>query len=107
MPTLTPGEILAALTAGTFAALLGTSEDDAVECKAAPYRTGDERECIELAKDISGLANANGGLILIGARTQRAQDSREDVIRAYQSSTETCLIQSSIRRFSPRRSTPR
>lgn len=53
-----------------------------MECKAAPYRTGDERERIELAKDISGLANANGGLILVGVRTERAQDSREDVIRA-------------------------
>ena len=39
----TPGEILAALSAGRFAALLWTSEDDAVECKAAAYRTGDER----------------------------------------------------------------
>jgi hypothetical protein len=81
MPTLRPDEILELLALGMFDALRGTSEHDAVECKAAPYRLQDERQRIEFAKDVSGLANANGGIILIGAATERQEMTREDVVR--------------------------
>ena len=82
MPTLRPDEILEVLAGGMFDALLGTSEHDAVECKAAPYRINEERERSELAKDVSGLANASGGLILIGVGTRREEATREDIIRS-------------------------
>jgi hypothetical protein len=82
VPVLTPIQILELFNAGRFDALVGTAEHDEVECKATPYhRIDDDRQRIELAKDISGLANANGGLIVFGASTERQDDTREDVVR--------------------------
>lgn len=76
-----PDEILDLFSAGRFDALVGTAEHDEVECKATPYRIDDDRQKIELAKDVSGLANANGGLIVFGASTERQDDTREDIVR--------------------------
>jgi hypothetical protein len=41
-------------------------ETEHLEFKAEPYRLEHELQKQELAKDVSGLANARGGAILIG-----------------------------------------
>src|SRR5688500_9475154 len=91
MPTLSPTEVLEALATRQVGTIIGTSEHDTVECKSAPYRLGEDRQRIELAKDVSGLANADGGLILIGVATQRREDTREDVVRAISPFDRTLL----------------
>ena len=69
---LRPDEIEAILTAGNFNALIGEVENERLECKAAPYQLEHDHQKLELAKDVSGLANAEGGVILIGVRTERS-----------------------------------
>lgn len=78
---LTIEEIVSLLESGGLNDLLGVMEDDHLECKAAPYRLGQDREKMELAKDVSALANAHGGIILIGPQTEREPLHRADIIR--------------------------
>lgn len=68
---LEPEQVRAILERGNFDELVGTVEDERLECKAAIYQVQDDHEKQEFAKDISALANAQGGLILIGVKTER------------------------------------
>lgn len=76
-----PADIEAILESGNFSELVGLVEDDRLECKGTPYQLQREAEKMELAKDVSGLANARGGLILIGCRTEKKQTVFGDVVR--------------------------
>ena len=58
------------LEQGTFDKLIGVIEDDWIEFKGVPYKLDSDFEKQEFAKDISGLANADGGIILIGVKTE-------------------------------------
>lgn len=78
---LSPGRALELLAAGDREQCVGLIEDERVECKAAPYRLDEERERLELAKDVSALANAQGGLIIVGLRTGRDENRRIDIVR--------------------------
>jgi hypothetical protein len=71
MSHLSKVEIEAILVSGDFAPLKGTHESETLECKAAPYQLDHEHQKLELAKDISALANAKGGIILVGINTER------------------------------------
>jgi len=68
---LTLEEVKAVLATGNFTELTGLVENEWLECKAAPYRLQHEHQKQELAKDVSALANASGGIILIGVRTEQ------------------------------------
>jgi len=68
---LSPDEIEAILKSGNLDELIGAVEDERLECKSAPYGLKYDHQKQELAKDVSGLANAAGGVILIGVRTER------------------------------------
>lgn len=68
---LDPDHVRFILKSGHFNELIGTVEDEHLECKAAPYQLQSEHQKQELAKDVAGLANAGGGIILIGVRTER------------------------------------
>jgi len=68
---LTVEQIKAILDSGNFDAFITAVEDEQIECKAAPYQLHEAHQKQELAKDVSGFANANGGVILIGVRTER------------------------------------
>ncbi|NOT96228.1 MAG: ATP-binding protein, partial [Nitrospira sp.] len=57
------------LESGEFDSLIGTQEDDHLECKGEPYQLDINHAKLEFAKDVSALANAKGGIILIGVRT--------------------------------------
>jgi hypothetical protein len=71
---------MALLDAGDFAPLLGTIEHQRVEFKDQPYNLEARRGLYELAKDVSGFANADGGVLVIGVRTRTNAVTRADVV---------------------------
>ena len=66
---MAPEDVLSVLDSGEFEELCGAIESEAIEFKGAPYRFDSNKDKIELAKDISALANAGGGIIVMGVRT--------------------------------------
>lgn len=79
---MTLDEALAVLASGAFAPFVGVAESQALEFKREPYRLDSARQRFELAKDAAGLANAAGGVIVIGIETHRPDDaSPVDVVR--------------------------
>ncbi len=71
-------ELLTLLDGGDLDQLVGVREDLEVEFKRQPYQLDQESEKFELAKDVSALANAAGGAIVIGVQTERSQESPTD-----------------------------
>jgi predicted HTH transcriptional regulator len=65
---LTVEEVAGILSRGTFAELVSTVEHGQFECKNGLYDTKTVNGKIELAKDISALANSSGGYLLCGFR---------------------------------------
>ena len=66
--------------------LKGEPETSWLEFKSAPYPiyrqvVGFERHRFELAKDLTALANKDGGVILIGFETEKDAASKEDVAK--------------------------
>ena len=68
---LSLAEITTILQAGDFNQLIGGLEDEHLECKREPYKLQLDTEKMELAKDVSALLNADGGIILVGVRTEK------------------------------------
>ena len=91
MKTIPPEQAINILKSGHFDQLIGASEDDFLECKAEPYRLDDEHQKYELAKDVSALANAKGGVIIIGAQTERDVTHATDVIVKIRSFLSTLI----------------
>jgi hypothetical protein len=82
---LEPQTILDLLEAGNLEQLIGVAEDDRFEAKGQPYHLEKDRGKLELAKDVSAYANRGGGLILIGAETERSEEHLGDeVVRFHQ-----------------------
>jgi Putative DNA-binding domain len=69
--TLTVGQVIKILESAVFDELIGAIEDECLECKGAPYVLKEEYQRRELAKDVAALANAEGGIILLGVNTER------------------------------------
>ena len=59
--------------------LIGQAEVVWLDFKTSPYQLSDERQKFELAKDVSAMANAEGGVILMGVETQKDERRQEDV----------------------------
>lgn len=76
--SLNEAEVL--LGSGKLDDLVGVVEDVHVECKGAPYQLTKEVDRMELAKDVSALANAKGGIILLGCRTEKVPTISGDVV---------------------------
>ena len=74
-------ELLASLRQGQpgFPAIWGTPEGDWIDFKQSHYWLAEKRHRIELAKDVSGFANAGGGVIVIGVETQRLPNQHLEV----------------------------
>lgn len=68
---LSLNEIRSILDSGDFNKFIGAVEDAQLECKEVPYQIGQDHLKQEFAKDISGLANADGGMVLLGIKTKR------------------------------------
>ena len=83
MPLSDP-ELRRILVTGVFAELIGEFEGERLESKGQPYRLETDDQRMELAKDVSGLANRNGGAILLGCVTETDSahgDERITVVR--------------------------
>jgi hypothetical protein len=63
--------VLEELAAKNFESLVGVSEGVWLEAKQSPYVFETPKQKLEFAKDVSALANANGGIIVIGFDTMR------------------------------------
>jgi hypothetical protein len=72
--------VLQLLQRGEFGEIVGVAEDEHLEFKGAPYHLGTDYMKFELAKDVTALANADGGLILLGFRTCKAPDSSVEYV---------------------------
>ncbi len=69
------------LRTGFAQSLVDQAEGPWFDAKREPYRLDDTVHKFELAKDVAAFANtANGGIIVLGARTRRVND--QDVVRA-------------------------
>ena len=68
-------ETKAILDSGEFEKFVGEVEDQHFECKGAPYRLENNLQKQELAKDVAGFANADGGVIVIGLSTEKSATS--------------------------------
>lgn len=65
-------EVIQILRSGVFDSLVGSVEDSLLEVKGSPYQLSlSDWHKQELAKDVCALANADGGIILIGFRTSK------------------------------------
>ena len=77
---LTPDQVRQIITEGRFDDLLGVVETQQLEFKGEPYQLVSESQKHELAKDVSALANADGGLILIGVKTRKDPSVLGDLV---------------------------
>ena len=64
-------EVQKILSSGDFDEFIGALEDEQLEFKASPYQLDKDQGKMELAKDVSALANTAGGIIVIGVQTER------------------------------------
>lgn len=67
----TPQEVVDKLAAKAFDSLIGVAESGWLDAKQSPYVLDTQKQKLELAKDITALANAAGGVIVIGFDTER------------------------------------
>jgi hypothetical protein len=74
-----PDEILAALEAEKPGALIGTPESAQIDFKAMPYLLETPKGKWELAKDVAGLANLGGGVLVIGVRTEKTEGNFREI----------------------------
>ena len=65
---------------GEFEKLIGCVENEWFECKKAPYFLANPKHKQELAKDIAGIANAAGGIILLGVKTEHNEIHHGDEV---------------------------
>lgn len=76
-----------------FSDLIGEFENDWLECKGQPYDLNREDQKLELAKDVSGLANAGGGLLILGYSTKSSVINGEDQIHEVRAFPEDRFLQ--------------
>jgi hypothetical protein len=72
-------ELVVALAEGRPQDVLGTPEAGWVDFKESPYVLDADKGRWELAKDVAAMANAGGGLIVIGIATSRETYDTHDV----------------------------
>jgi len=75
-------ETLKILESSDFYKFVGVVEDLHFECKGAPYQLVNNKDKQELAKDVCGFANSEGGIIVVGLETEiRPEHPGEEVSR--------------------------
>jgi len=72
--------IVELLRSGKFESLIGRFENEWIECKRQPYDIDKDEQKLELSKDVAGLANASGGILLIGLSTFKNPEHGMDQI---------------------------
>lgn len=73
-------EIVSALAQHRAQELAGTAENSWLDFKTTPYAINTDKGKFELAKDVAALANAQGGLLVCGARTAARTTEAKDVV---------------------------
>ena len=68
------------LRAGQVDVLVGQPESSWLEVKSSPWQLGTLAGRIELGQDVGRHANADGGLIIVGAKTRKS-DGVESIVR--------------------------
>src|SRR5690349_10757351 len=92
MPDSQTARIRSILEGGNFDSFVGLLEDLHFEAKnSTPYDLDTEKGRYELAKDVSALANSEGGYIVIGLHDERLTDQRTDRVRALDLFAEATL----------------
>lgn len=101
MPVESLEQLFAALGGKTvgFQALLGTAESDELEFKGQPYGLQQPRHKLELAKDLSALANSKGGVIVLGARTEKDSMSEVDTVKSISEIPRTLVALTTIKQI--------
>ncbi len=81
MPVADEPELFGALGRGTegFQDIYDTPESDWLDFKSRPYDLASEHGRFELAKDVSGLAEHRGGVVVIGVRTRQEAGQQEEL----------------------------
>jgi len=77
-----PSDLFATLATGGPDAVLGTPESSWLDFKGAPYRLDEDDEKLELAKDVTALANSGGGVILVGYKTRKEPSTAREIADA-------------------------
>ncbi len=78
-------DLYAALERGDFNAIIGTPESQGLDFKGQPYGIdsadpqAQNNQKLELAKDVTAIANAGGGVLVLGYKTQRQSNVVQDV----------------------------
>ncbi|MFZ2148254.1 MAG: ATP-binding protein [Sedimentisphaerales bacterium] len=78
--TMNIQQCLDVLESRDFNNLIGTIESEVLEFKGDLYQLDLEKEKLELAKDVSALANLSGGIILIGVGTSITEEHPHETI---------------------------
>jgi Putative DNA-binding domain len=79
MKILSKNEIGLILTERRFEDLVGVLEAEDIDFKDQPYQLSTEKQKYSLVEDIPAFANYEGGLIVMGCRTEKA-DTEGDVV---------------------------
>lgn len=74
-----PSDLFAVLATARPDAVLGTAESSWLDFKGAPYRLDEDDEKLELAKDVTALANSGGGVILVGYKTRKEPSTAREI----------------------------
>lgn len=78
---LSINEIMEILGARSFQSLVGRGENEIFDAKLIlPTDYSDPNDRIELAKDVSSFANAEGGYIITGLRTTSSKEEKRDFV---------------------------
>ncbi|RKT44991.1 AlbA family DNA-binding domain-containing protein [Thiocapsa rosea] len=73
-------EIEKILSESRFNDLLGIAESHRLEFKSQPYDLQQTKQQHELAKDVSALANSDGGCIVVGIKTKKDLNQKLDIV---------------------------
>jgi hypothetical protein len=82
MAILTLEFVRSLLSERRFQDLVGGFENEWLECKRQPYDLSKDEQKLELAKDVCSLANACGGMLLLGYATTRDEVFGDDKIES-------------------------
>jgi Putative DNA-binding domain len=74
-----PDEVLATLAAEKPSGLIGTPESAQIDFKAMAYQLSTPKGKWELAKDVAGLANLSGGVLVVGVRTTKTEGNFQEI----------------------------
>ncbi|GAA4083109.1 AlbA family DNA-binding domain-containing protein [Nonomuraea soli] len=67
----TRSDLITALATGRARDLIGLAENGWLDFKSAPYALASGRNKFELCKDVAALANAQGGLLVLGVEAEK------------------------------------